>query len=131
MTTPTSNKTAPKTVRRLRNKEGTRVMRVVVCAECGKEDQIRFAPRNQTRKLCRACAALLLGIEDPDSLSGVERSVVCTSCGRSDLTRRPPEQDAEFECRDCFRGILSKQANRSQTAERLSKKVIRVRRAEG
>jgi hypothetical protein len=39
-----------------------------------------------------------------------------------------PKDPSAVECPDCYRGIESKQENKSRKAERLSGKVVRVRR---
>lgn len=114
-------------VKKIKNVHGTRVTRSIVCAECGAEDLVHFAPRTGARVLCRRCAAQVLGISDSEAGIVPERDLTCTQCGR--LERSSWDQPETFACRDCRKGIHSHQRDRSKSAERVGKgRVIRVRK---
>ncbi|MCK6546123.1 hypothetical protein L6R52_09660, partial [Myxococcota bacterium] len=118
----------PKPIRKVRSEHGTRVARSITCSSCGQRDTIHFAPKDPKRALCRRCAADQLGALDPDTNVLSERPFVCAECGRQGVTTKVLAPGADFVCNDCLRGIASKQEDKTKTATRLSKKVLRVRR---
>jgi CxxC-x17-CxxC domain-containing protein len=117
-------------VRKVRSAHGTRVARRVVCASCGKTDIIDFAPRDVSTALCRDCAFQQLRFRDPDNPAHFAHTITCATCGRIAKVPFEPKDPSAVECPDCYRGIESKQENRSRRAQRLSKKVVRVRPSE-
>jgi CxxC-x17-CxxC domain-containing protein len=120
----------PRVARKVRSEHGTRVARQIVCSSCGAKDTIHFAPKDPKRVLCRKCAADLLGIEDPDTRVGSNVSFKCAQCGRAGTTQdKRKAESGDYVCNDCMRGIESRQENKTKTAVRLSKKVVRVRKS--
>jgi CxxC-x17-CxxC domain-containing protein len=124
------NKAPLKPVRKVRSEHGTRVARRVVCSECGKHDVIDFAPRDLKMALCRECAFEKLGISDPDNPAHQLFPVTCVTCGKKTKVPFLPQDPNDVECADCYRGIETQQGNKTKTASRVSKKVVRVRRPE-
>lgn len=121
------NRPEPSEVRKVRTPHGTRVARTITCANCGKTDNISFAPRDPERALCRKCAAEHLNVSDLDAGIRPEQDWTCHECGR--VERAHWRGDSAFACSDCRKGILSKQDNRTKNAERVGAgKVLRVRR---
>lgn len=101
--------------------------RSIICSECKATDTLAFIPRRMERVLCRACAAQLLGVVDPEAGIYAEQVLECTECHRTEQTRYSGE--APFVCKDCRRGIVSQQQDRTRSAERLAEgKVLRVRK---
>lgn len=121
----------PRVAKKARNEHGTQVARAITCASCGAKDTIRFAPKDPKRALCRKCAANQLGVQDPDTKVGNEISFTCPQCKRTLLTHDSgAAKYSDYVCNDCMRGIESKQGNKTKEAARVSKKVVRVRKAE-
>lgn len=115
-------------VKKVRTEHGTRVARAIVCTECGAKDTVHFAPRDESRVLCRKCAAQLLGVSDRDAGIRPEREHECCECGRREVAAWRGEDP--FVCSDCRCGILSHQQNRTKKAERVGEgRVLRVRRS--
>jgi ribosomal protein L34E len=122
----------PRVARKVRNDHGTRVLRSIICAACNAKDTIHFAPKDPKRALCRKCAADLLGVEDPDTKVGSDFPFKCAQCGRKGITKdRAKAESGDYLCADCIRGIESNQENKTKSAVRLSKKVVRVRKSDG
>ena len=107
--------------RKIRSEHGTRVARTIVCRNCGASDTLHFAPKDPARALCRKCAAEMLGIEDEDASIVAQRKLTCIQCGKLEETRI--EHAESFLCHDCFRGIYTKQGDKTKGAERVKKGV--------
>lgn len=123
-------RTEPRVSRKVRSEHGTRVARSIVCSRCQAKDTIHFAPKDSKRALCRKCAADLLGVEDPDTHVGTAVAFTCAQCGRKGTTQNKARAESgDYVCNDCLRGIESQQENKTKSAVRLSKKVVRVRKS--
>jgi len=67
-------------------------------------------------------------VHDPDREELSKRPYKCASCERKFLSTLVFENEDEIQCPDCFKGIESKQGNRSKTGTAVKKGVIRVKR---
>lgn len=112
--------------RKVRSEFGTRVARKVVCTACGAEDTIHFAPRSEDGALCRRCASERLGVIDPDANIAPDQKVRCERCGI--FVHKPCDYEDPLDCKEHARALALKQKDRSRTAERSGKGVLRVRR---
>ena len=111
------------TVRKRRNEHGTRVARRIVCKACGGNDTLAFAPRDAADTLCRKCAFETLGVRDAEDSTLQQDLVPCRECGYAVKSQYPDPL-----CRNCKNGIEVSRTDRARRGERVSDKVVRVRR---
>ncbi len=91
-----------------RNEHGTRIARRIVCTRCGAEDHVPFVPRNETRAMCRACAALLLRAYEVGTRAPVEtRAETCNLCGSPFRIPLSVKDDGDPLCPNCLRGFMT------------------------
>ena len=65
-----------------RNAFGTRIAKRVTCARCGKEDHVPHAPKDASKAMCRACAALVLRAYEVGTRAPIDtRPETCNLCG--------------------------------------------------
>lgn len=136
---PDAKEGEPRFVGGARNEHGTRVARRVTCARCGTADHVPYVPRDQSKALCRACAAEVLRTYEAGTTVRAEmRSIKCTLCGTPfDLPVTVDLEDRDPLCKNCLRGFAVWQGSvdvpfeqRGQTVveERLSGALIRKRK---
>ncbi len=91
-----------------RNEHGTRVARRVACGRCGSEDHVPYAPKDSSKALCRACAALVLRAYEVGTKAPVEtRPETCNLCGTPFRIPLSVEDDGDPLCQNCLRGFLT------------------------
>jgi CxxC-x17-CxxC domain-containing protein len=69
-----------------------------------------------------------LGIRDPDNPAHQLFEAVCSTCGKATKVPFEPRDPTAVQCKDCYLGIETQQQDRSRGAQKISKKVVRVRR---
>jgi len=128
---PPEDAPVAKTIQKVRTVHGTRVARRITCSACGKSDTIDFAPKDPNTALCRKCAFERYGVLDPDDVALRTLTTKCGVCKQQfELTidpKRGPDPGIAT-CNDCKAGFETKQGDRSKSATRVSKKVVRVAR---
>lgn len=100
----------PQTViRAVRTPHGTRVMKRIVCTQCGKSDTLAFVPRDNHPMLCKECAELDLAVRDESPTKKSERTVKCRVCAKA-VVAGPDDDKICHECQ------LKEQATRRKDA---------------
>jgi hypothetical protein len=91
-----------------RNEHGTRVARRVVCARCGTEDHVPYAPKDAAKAMCRACAALVLRAYEVGTRAPVDtRAETCNLCGSPFRIPLSVVDDGDPLCPNCLRGFMT------------------------
>jgi hypothetical protein len=91
-----------------RNEHGTRVARRVVCGRCGVEDHVPYVPRDESRALCRGCAALVLRAYEVGTKAPTDtRPETCNLCGSPFRIPLAVPDDGDPLCPNCLRGFTT------------------------
>ena len=104
----TAAPTAPTFVGGARNEHGTRVARRVACGRCGSDDHVPYVPKDQSRALCRACAAeVLKAFEIGTKVPTEMRDERCNLCGVPFQIPKFVKDDGDPLCQSCLRGFTT------------------------
>ena len=91
-----------------RNEHGTRVARRVACGRCGSTDHVPYVPKDQTKALCRACAAEVLNAFEVGTKAPTEmRDEKCNLCGVPFQIPTFVKDDGDPLCQSCLRGFTT------------------------
>jgi hypothetical protein len=91
-----------------RNEHGTRVARRVACGRCGSEDHVPYVPKDQSRALCRNCAAEVLKAFEVGTKAPTEmRDEKCNLCGVPFQIPAFVKDDGDPLCPSCLRGFTT------------------------
>lgn len=114
----------------VRNEHGTRVARRVACGRCGAEDHVPYAPRDSSRALCRACAALILRAYEVGTRAPEEtRPEVCNLCGTPFRIPIHVVDDGDPLCPDCLRGFTTWSGNLDTPFAERQNRVMETRKS--
>lgn len=91
-----------------RNEFGTRIARRIACGRCGSEDHVPYVPKDPTKALCRACAALTLRAYEVGTKAPVDtRPETCNLCGTPFRIPLAVVDDGDPLCPSCLRGFTT------------------------
>lgn len=91
-----------------RNAFGTRIAKRIKCARCGNDDHVPHAPKDSTKTLCRACAALTLRAYEVGTRAPVDtRPEICNLCGTPFRIPIAVVDDGDPLCINCLRGFTT------------------------
>lgn len=114
----------------VRNEHGTRVARRVACGRCGAEDHVPYAPRDPSRALCRACAALILRAYEVGTRAPTEtRAETCNLCGTPFRIPITVVDDGDPLCLNCLRGFTTWSGSIDTPFEERQNRVIEPRKS--
>jgi hypothetical protein len=113
-----------------RNEHGTRVARRVACGRCGAEDHVPYAPRDASKALCRACAALVLRAYEVGTKAPTEtRGETCNLCGTPFRIPIHVVDDGDPLCPNCLRGFTTWSGSIDTPFEERQARVIEPRKS--
>ena len=91
-----------------RNEFGTRIARRIACGRCGSDDHVPYVPKDRTKALCRACAALTLRAYEMGTKAPVDtRPETCNLCGTPFRIPLAVVDDGDPLCTSCLRGFTT------------------------
>lgn len=91
-----------------RNEFGTRIAKRITCCQCGKEDHVPHAPKDASKAMCRACAALLLRAYEVGTRAPLDtRPEICNLCGTPFRIPLAVVDDGDPLCSSCLRGFTT------------------------
>jgi hypothetical protein len=112
-----------------RNEHGTRVARRVACGRCGAEDHVPYAPRDASKALCRACAALVLRAYEVGTRAPTEtRPETCHLCQTPFRIPISVKDDGDPLCPNCLRGFATWSGSLDTPFEERQQRIIETRR---
>lgn len=113
-----------------RNEHGTRVARRVACGRCGAEDHVPYAPRDSSKALCRACAALVLRAYEVGTRAPTEtRPETCHLCQTPFRIPISVKDDGDPLCPNCLRGFATWSGSLDTPFHERQERVIEPRRS--
>ncbi len=91
-----------------RNEFGTRIAKRITCSRCGNDDHVPHAPRDASKAMCRACAALMLRAYEVGVKAPVDtRPETCNLCGVPFRMPMAVPDDGDPLCPNCLRGFTT------------------------
>lgn len=91
-----------------RNEFGTRIAKRITCSRCGNDDHVPHAPRDASKAMCRACAALVLRAYEMGTQAPVAtRPETCNLCGTPFRIPLTVKDDGDPLCPNCLRGFTT------------------------
>jgi hypothetical protein len=112
-----------------RNEFGTRIAKRITCARCGADDHVPHAPKDPSKAMCRACAALVLRAYEVGTRAPVEtRAETCNLCGTPFRIPIAVKDDGDPLCPSCLRGFTTWQGSIDTPWQERQNTVIEARR---
>jgi len=112
-----------------RNEFGTRIAKRITCSRCGNDDHVPHAPRDASKAMCRACAALVLRAYEVGTRAPVEtRAETCNLCGTPFRIPLSVKDDGDPLCPSSLRGFTTWQGSIDTPFEERQNRVLEQRK---
>jgi hypothetical protein len=112
-----------------RNEFGTRIAKRITCSRCGNDDHVPHAPKDASKAMCRACAALVLRAYEIGTRAPVDtRPETCNLCGAPFRIPLSVKDDGDPLCPSCLRGFTTWQGSIDTPFEERQGRVLEQRK---
>lgn len=112
-----------------RNEFGTRIAKRITCSRCGNDDHVPHAPKDLSKAMCRACAALVLRAYEMGTRAPIDtRPETCNLCGSPFRIPIAVKDDGDPLCPSCLRGFTTWQGSIDTPFEERQNRVLEQRK---